>query len=156
MKRKLIVFCLIFFVTGFATAQIGPGRTLYVSVKTVQLKSSTGSRAGNVATLNYGDQVTVISTEGKFVEVRSDGNPSLTGWTASENFSTRKIIAGNTTSVTPGEVALAGKGFNQEVENTYKAQGELNYTDVDKVETIMADEADILRFIEEGRLLVRE
>ena len=156
MKKNLVVIFLIFFITGFAAAQIGPGRTLYVSVKTVQLKSSTGVLAGNVATLNYGDEVTVVKAEGKFVEVKSAGNPSLTGWTASENFSTRRIISGNTASVTPGEVALAGKGFNREVEDIYKKQGTLNYTDVDRVETIVADEAELMRFIKEGRLSAGE
>ena len=155
MKKNLIVLCLIFFITGFAIAQYGPGKTLYVRVNTVQLKSSAG-RGSNVATLNYADVVTAIRTEGKFVEVRSADNASLIGWTASENFSTRRIIPGNATSVTAGEVALAGKGFNQEVEDTYKAQGELNYTDVDRVETIVADEAELMRFIRNGRLTAGE
>ena len=75
MKKIIIVICFIFFITGMATAQVGPGRTLYVSVKTVSLKSSTGLLAGTVASLNYGDQVTVTRVEGKSVEVRSEENP---------------------------------------------------------------------------------
>ena len=156
MKKILIVICLLFFVTGFAAAQIGPGRALYVSVKTVQLKSSTGLLASNTATINYGDEVTVIRVDGRYVQVRSAENASITGWTASENFSTRRIIPGNAPSATASEVALAGKGFNQEVENSYKAQGVFNYADVDRVEMITADIEELIRFIRDGRLSAGE
>jgi hypothetical protein len=152
MKKNLIVVCLVFFVAGFAAAQIGPGRTLYVSVKTVDLKSSTGLIAGTVTTLNYGDEVTVKQVNGKFVEVKSAADPSLSGWTASANFSTKKIISGNTSTMSAKEFALAGKGFNQDVENSYSTQGQINFTDVDKIETITVDDSTLTRFIEEGHL----
>jgi esterase/lipase superfamily enzyme len=152
MKKYLIVGCLVFFIAGFAAAQIGPGRTLYVSVKTVDLKSSSGLIANTVTTLNYGDEVTVKQVNGKFVEVRSVKDPSLSGWTASANFSTKKIISGNTSTMSAKEVALAGKGFNQDVENSYSTQGQINFSDVDKIETITIDDSTLTRFIEEGHL----
>jgi hypothetical protein len=54
--------------------------------------------------------------------------------------------------VSANEVALAGKGFNQEVEDAYRNQGNLNYADVDLVEAITVSEDDLRRFLEEGRL----
>jgi len=60
MKRVLILLCLILFVTGLAAAQIFVGRTLYVSVKTLTLKSDTGFFADSNGTLEYGDRVTVM------------------------------------------------------------------------------------------------
>jgi uncharacterized protein YgiM (DUF1202 family) len=152
MKKNLIVVCLVFLITGLASAQIGAGRTMYVAVRTIALKSSTGLFAGTVTTLNYGDEVTVVQVNGRSVEVKSAADPSLTGWAPSANFSTKKIISGSTTSTSAREFALAGKGFNQEVENSYSTQGELNFAEVDKIESIKTDEADLLRFIEEGRL----
>jgi uncharacterized protein YgiM (DUF1202 family) len=152
MKKKLIVICLALFITGMAVAQVGPGRTLYVAVKTIDLKSSTGLIASTVTTLNYGDEVTVVQVNGKFVEVKSSANSLLTGWTTSANFTTKKIISGSTSSTSAKEFALAGKGFNQDVENSYGKQGEINFADVDKIETITANESDLKRFIEEGRL----
>jgi hypothetical protein len=82
MKRSLFIFCLILFVTGLAAAQVSAGGTLYVSVKTLTLKSGTGFFASSKGTLNYGDRVTVIRVNGKFAEVRSAANSSLTGWAA--------------------------------------------------------------------------
>ena len=152
MKKFLIGFCLILLVAGFAAAQVSRGGTLYVAIKTVDLKSGTGFFASNSGKLNYGDQVTVLQVSGKFVEVRSTANPSLTGWTASANMSARQVVAGTTSTASAREVAMAGKGFNQEVENSFKAQQNLNYADVDRVEAISVDPNVLRRFLEEGRL----
>jgi len=152
MKKFLICFSLILLVAGFAAAQVSRGGTLYVAIKTVDLKSGTGFFASNRGSLNYGAQVTVLQVSGKFVEVRSVATPSLTGWTASANMSTRQVVAGTTGTASTREVAMAGKGFNQEVENSFRAQQNLNYDDVDRVEAITIDLNALRRFLEEGRL----
>ena len=152
MKKILIAFCLTLCITGFAAAQLSRGGTLYVAVKTVTLKSSTGFFASNKGTLSYGDRVTVLQINGKFAEVRSAANTSLSGWTPTANLSARQIVSGNTATVSARETAMAGKGFNQEVEDTYKRQGNLNYADVDRVEAITVSETNLKRFLEEGRL----
>jgi uncharacterized SAM-binding protein YcdF (DUF218 family) len=152
MKRSIIVFCLALFITGIASAQVSAGGTLYVAVRNAALKSSTGFFASTRGTLNYGDRVTVVRVSGRFVEVRSVANSSLTGWIASANLSQRQVVSGNTSTASAREVALAGKGFNQEVENSYRSQRNLNYADVDRTETITVREADLRRFLEEGRL----
>ncbi|GBU28079.1 hypothetical protein R84B8_01637 [Treponema sp. R8-4-B8] len=149
MKKYLFVVCLVFFVAGFAAAQVGPNATLYVAVKTMDLKSSAGKK---VATLSYGDKVTVTKVDGKNVEVKSDADSSIIGWAPSVNFSTKKIIVGSASTTSAKEVALAGKGFNQDIENSYSSQGEVSFADVDKVEAITMDETALMRFIEEGRL----
>jgi len=152
MRKLMIVFCLALFITGFVSAQVSRGGTLYVAVKTVALKSSTGFFASNRGTLNYGDRVTVLQVSGRYVEVRSASNSTLTGWTASANLTARQVVSGNTSTASAREVALAGKGFNQEVENAYRSQENLNYADVDRVEAITVSETDLRQFLEEGRL----
>ncbi|MDR2542460.1 MAG: hypothetical protein LBC80_03305 [Treponema sp.] len=152
MKKLFVFFCLVLFVAGLAAGQVSRGGTLFVSIRTVELKSGTGWFASTRGRLNYGDRVTVIQVSGKFVEVRSATNTSLTGWTASANFSTRPVVAGTTGTATASEVALAGKGFNQEVEDSFRSQQNLNYADVDRVEAITVDMNALRRFLEEGRL----
>jgi hypothetical protein len=152
MKKLTIVFCMALFITGLVSAQVSRGGTLYVSIRTVTLKSSTGFFAGNRGTLSYGDRVTVLQVSGRYVEVRSAANSSLTGWTASANLTTRQVVSGSTSTASAREVALAGKGFNQDVENAYRTQGNLNYADVDIVEGITVSETDLRQFLEEGRL----
>jgi len=153
MKRFFIVFCLVVFVTGLAAAQIRAGGTLFVAVRTVTLKSGTGFFASNRGTLNYGDRVTVIRVDGRFVEVRSATNTSLTGWTASANMSVRQVVATTASTATAREVAMAGKGFNKDVEDAFRSQNRnLNFADVDRVEAITVQESILRQFLEAGRL----
>jgi len=154
MKNLLIGASLLIFAVGIAAAQANPGGTMYVAVKTVTLKSGTGFFATNRGDLNYGDRVTVVQVNGRFVEVRNAAN--VTGWTPTANLSARQVVAGTSSTATAREVALAGKGFNQEVETSYRAQGNLNYADVDRVEAITVRENDLRRFLEEGRLSMGE
>jgi hypothetical protein len=153
MKKVIFLIVMSLTAAGFAAAQIAQGGTLYVAVKTAAIKSSTGFFASTRGTLSYGDRVTVLQVSGKFVEVRS-ANSSLTGWTASANMSARQIISGNANTLSARETALAGKGFNQEVENAYKTNGALNYADVDRVERITVTEAGLKNFLEEGHLSI--
>jgi len=153
MKRSIFVICLILFVVGLAAAQ-SAGSTLFVAVKTLTLKSGTGFFDSNKGTLKYGDKVTVIKVDGKgkFVEVRSEKSPSVTGWTATTSLA-KRIAAGNSNSVSTKELALAGKGFSQETEKSLKSQNNnLNYADVDRTEAIIVREKEVKRFLEEGQL----
>ena len=51
------------------------------------------------------------------------------------------------------EVALAGKGFSQEVETAYKKQNRsLDYAWVDRMATFKVTDAEALRFLQEGGL----
>jgi len=152
MKKLVVLLIMCLAAAGFVSAQVASGGTLYVAVKTITLKSSTGFFASNRGTLNYGDRVTVLQVNGRFVEVRSAANSSMTGWAASANLSARQIVSGNTATVSQRETALAGKGFNQEVEDSYKKEGNLNYADVDRTEAIAVSEANLQRFLEDGRL----
>jgi len=153
MKKAFIIFCLTLFVTGLATAQLSRNGTMFAAVRNLDLKASTGFFARTTATLNYGDRVTVLQVSGRFAEVQSAANPSFRGWTPSANLTARQVVAQTSGAATGREVAMAARGFNQEVERTYRDQNQnLNYADVDRVEAIRINENDLRRFIEEGRL----
>jgi len=154
MKRGLFIFCLILFVSGLAAAQ-SAGSILYVAVKTLTLKSGTGAFDSSQGTLKYGDKVTVISINGKFAEIASADDPTKTGWTSTANLSKKQITAGTSSTASAKEMALAGKGFNQETEKNLKNQKkDLNFADVDKTEAIKVHEKEVKRFLEEGKLKV--
>jgi len=150
MKKFLISVCLVLIITGMTAAQARVGGTMYVGVKNLQLKSGTGFFASNRGQVNYGDRVTVVQINGRFMEVRTASN--ITGWTPTANLSAKQVSSGTSSTATAREVALAGKGFNQDVENSYKTQKNLNYADVDRVEAVSVNENDLRRFLEEGRL----
>ena len=156
MKRIIIMFCLCICVAAVSLAQAKKGGTMYVATKTLDLKSSTGFFASTKGTLQYGEQVTVLQISGKWAEVRSAASSSLSGWTATANLTAKRIVAGASATASAQEVALAGKGFNQEVENAYKSGGKLNYEDVDKTEEVSVSLEELREFIVEGRLSLGE
>jgi len=158
MKKIIVLFVLCGCITGAAFAQVAKGGTLWAATKSVAVRSSTGFFADTLGALAYGEQVTVLQVNGKWVEIRSVPNSSLSGWTASANLSAKRIVStGNTNSASVSEVGLAGKGFNQEVENAYKASGQpLDYADVDKTETVTVVPDTLLTFLTDGRLSLGE
>jgi hypothetical protein len=151
MKRLLILLVLILLVSGALFAQIKSGSPAWVSAKKADIKSSTGFFAGTRGSLELGAEVSVLQLNGKWAEVRSVSNTSLSGWMTASNLSARRIVASGTTA-SANEVALAAKGFNQEVEDAYKTKGELNYADVDKTEAITVSQNDLYKFVTEGHL----
>ncbi|GHV10808.1 hypothetical protein FACS189491_00960 [Spirochaetia bacterium] len=156
MKKFFVLLGLSLLIAGAVSAQVARGGTLYAATKTVQLKSSTGFFAKTNGTLAYGDVVTVLQVKGKWVEVRSNSRSALTGWTQSANLSAKRVLASSGTgSASASEIAMAGKGFSEEVENAYKAEGkDLNYGAVDATEAIKVTEQDLYNFITEGHLLL--
>jgi uncharacterized protein YgiM (DUF1202 family) len=154
MKRLLMVLSFASILGGTVFAQISRGATVYVNTKTLQLKSGTGFFAGKSGSpLVYGEQVTVTQVKDKWVEVRYSGRSTFSGWTNSSNLTTKRIVAsGGTGSASAKEVAMAGKGFNEEVENAYRGGGNLNYAGVDAIEAVTVPENELYSFIIEGRL----
>jgi len=164
MKKLIIALSLGLCIGGLATAQVAQGGTLYVATESAAIKSSTGLFAKTLGALRYGERVTVlqVNSNGKYVEVRSVSNSSLSGWTAAANLSARQVITGSLTSASAQELALAGKGsivaampgnhYWKYVEDDYRTQGNLNYADVEIVEQVTVSETELYQFLEEGRL----
>ncbi|MCL2129206.1 MAG: hypothetical protein FWH35_02510 [Treponema sp.] len=155
MKKLFIVLAVTLMVTGVVSAQIKKGDTAWIASKTAAIKTSTWFFAGTRGTLQLGDRVTVLQVSGNWAEVRSVANTSLSGWTQLVNLSSRQISTA-ASGASANEVALAGKGFNQEVEDTYKTSGNYNYDDVDKVEAITVSQDDLYKFMVDGHLFTGE
>ena len=144
--RRVSIFLVVLLISLFpAFSQSRNAR--FVAVESMDVQSSSGFFAQTVGTLRLGDEVVLIRDSGKWSEIRA-GN--LTGWVASASLSPRPTVRA-TASVTPGEVALAGKGFGQEVELEYRTTG-LDYSRVDEMETLVIPMPELRRFIIEGRL----
>jgi len=114
-----------------------------------------------LGTLKYVDRVTVLdqpagSSKSWLLVLGPDGK--LQGWVSVSALTTKKIeLAAGSTNVqqgaSSGEVALAGKGFNETVEQQYKTDGKLDYTWVDYMEKKIPVSTDQLSaFISGGGL----
>ncbi|MDR3123630.1 MAG: SH3 domain-containing protein [Treponema sp.] len=152
MKRLILCTALSLFAAGALCAQSLVGRTMYVTAKTIEVKSSTAFFADVLGTLSYGAPVSVLQEYGKWVQIKSSEPPGLSGWVAAASLTSKRIIVGSSTSASANEIALAGKGFNQEVENAYRQNGTLNYEAIDAMEAIRIPSRQIFSFLQEGRL----
>ncbi|MCL2191646.1 MAG: SH3 domain-containing protein [Treponema sp.] len=120
---------------------------MFVAVETAEVRSSTGFFAQDLGTLSHGDEVSVVRDSGRWSEIRT-GN--LAGWVASASLSPRRTVRAGS-PVTPGEVALAGKGFGREMEIEYRMTG-LDFSLVDEMESLIIPMMELRRFIIDGRL----
>jgi uncharacterized protein YgiM (DUF1202 family) len=122
------------------------------------VRATPGPFAATVATLAYGDQVTTLAEQGAWTQVKTSAG--VTGWTqtASLTKKTIKLQAGgkNVGSTASGEeLALAGKGFNSQVEGEFKAKNpNMDFKAIDRMEQFKVGEKEMVRFIQEGGLTV--
>jgi hypothetical protein len=130
--------------------------TLSVQVRDGQLRG-TPSFVGNiVGRLSYGDRVTLIREQGDWREVSAQAGPR--GWMHASALTTKTIVlkagtASVQTGATGGEIALAGKGFSEEVEKQYKSQNpQLDFAWVDRAERFQVSPEEIQAFLKQGEL----
>ena len=155
MKKLFILFILTMLISGALFAQISKGGTAWVSIKSATVKSSTWFFASTKGTLTMGAQVTVLQVNGNWAEIRSVANSALSGWTSINNLSARQIVASGA-NVSGDDIAMAGKGFNQEIEDAYKSDGNLDYSGVDKTEAIKVTQEELYQFVVDGHLVTGE
>ena len=151
MKRFFWLVPIFLLFAAGVYAQSLKGKTVYLNVKTAPVKSSAGVFADTVGNLSYGDSVTVLQQKDNWAEVKATQS-SLTGWTSAGNLTTKRIIASGGASASADELALAGKGFNAEVEKSYRQDDSLNYKDVDAMESSSLPDDKLHEFIVNGRL----
>lgn len=150
MKKYII--CIFFGVLLIyaVTAQSLRGSTMFVSVQSVDVRSSTGLLAGRQGTLSFGNQVTILQENGRWVQIRST-EPALSGWVNVSALTSRRIVSPGT-SASATELALAGKGFSETVERNYIADNSLDLGYVDIMETSRISAQELHDFLTEGRL----
>jgi hypothetical protein len=149
--RKLYLAVLL---VVLVTAGVMAAETLKVTVKTTKMRSSPKFYASAVTTLNFGDSIQKIGEQGDWIQGLTTAG--LQGWVHGSaveepSFSlTSRRTSGTGTSA--DEVALAGKGFNEQVEKEYQKTSNLDYTWVDRMSAITVSEKDMEKFFKDGKL----
>ena len=151
MRVRLLAAAVLLLAAGAAF-----GADMYVTVKQTQLRDKPSYLGKILGPLNYGDRVAVLDQSNKawFKVTGPDGKQ---GWVSASALISKKIeLAAGSENVqqgaSSGEVALAGKGFNETVEKQYKADGKLDYTWVDKMEKITVSPEQLSKFVSDGGL----
>ena len=103
------------------------GQVMSVQVRTTQMRSRPSFLGSAVAEMTYGTQVKMVTQQGPWVKVTSP--QGKTGWLHESALSEKDLamVAGGTEAATGAsgeEIALAGKGFNAQVEKEYRKQNQ--------------------------------
>jgi uncharacterized protein YgiM (DUF1202 family) len=139
-----------------AAAFAAPPKQMSVTVKETQVRSTPSYLGKVLGVLAYGDRVDVLEQQKDWARV-SLAAKKLEGWVNNSALTQKKVeisagsqAAGSKAST--GEVALAGKGFNNQIETQYKQDGQLDYTWVDKMGAFNPPPEAVAAFLSAGAL----
>jgi SH3-like domain-containing protein len=140
---------------GWLACSAALAEQMSVQVRQGPMRSAPSYTGQVVTSLAYGDRVEVLEKRPGWIRVSSGGK---SGWLHVSALSPKRIVlqSGTTTAqsgATSEEIALAGKGFNSQVESRYKAQNsQANYAAVDRMEKQSVSPREKAAFLSEGGL----
>lgn len=126
-----------------------------VQVKQGQLRATPSFLGKVIQTAAYGAQVDVLQTQGDWMQVKAGAGQ---GWMHKSALTTKKLAMASGTgtakaSVSSGELALAGKGFDAGVEAEYRKQNaKADFAAVDRLERREVAASERQAFARKGSL----
>jgi hypothetical protein len=130
--------------------------TVVVKIQTTNLRKEPKFYSQTIASLTAGSPLEKMSSQDGWFKVRTSAG--VVGWIHSSAVETKKfnLLAMDKsmkTQASAGEVALAAKGFNKQVEENYKAKhGEANFAAVDRMLQLKISPSDVEAFLRKGKL----
>ncbi|MBU4200042.1 MAG: SH3 domain-containing protein [Verrucomicrobia bacterium] len=136
------------------SAWAAAGKMMSVQVKDAQMRDKPSFIGKVVGSLAYGDRVEVQESQGAWARVSLPGGTA--GWLHTSALTSQKIAlsAGKDDAkvgASGDELALAGKGFNSDIEAQFKKTHKaIDFTWVDKMEKIKIPSLEIQTFLKDG------
>jgi SH3-like domain-containing protein len=156
MRWRLLFAIQLFAATAYAGAKL-----MTIQNREAQLRTAPNYFSKVVATLSYTERVEVLESQTSWTKVRHPAS-GREGWIGSSALTTRKLALKATgedadTGVSSEEQALAGKGFNPQVEAEFKTRNkDVDYASVDKMEAIKIPVEAVQRFLAAGGVTARK
>lgn len=132
------------------------GEQFSVQVRDGLVRTKPSFLGAVVATVHYGDRLAAVQTKDSWVEVALGG--SKQGWIHLSALTEKEIVLQpNAQQVSQAassdELALAGKGFNKQVEEQFRRQNsQVNFGGVDRMETYRVSQEEMAQFLKAGAL----
>ena len=152
MHKQFLAAMLAAWLIMMATAS---AEWMSVQVQSTQVRETPSYLGRVLAVANYTDRVEVLQRQRGWAQVRVSGRM---GW-VNESALTKKQLrlvsgAADVERTASGEeIALAGKGFNSQVEADFKAKNhQVDFTWIDRMEKFRVSEQEIGDFLREGGL----
>jgi len=130
--------------------------TVVVKIQTTNLRKEPKFYAETVVVLKAGDSLEKLGNQDGWVRVKTA--KGAVGWIHSSAVEAKKfkLLAMNKdlkTQATASEVALAGKGFNKQVEQSFKSKhSDADFAATDRMLLIKSSPAEVLAFLKKGKL----
>lgn len=130
-----------------------PQKSLTVQVREGQLRSEPSFLGRIIARPLYGERLLLLEERGAWQRVAQGGRE---GWMHTSALTAKPLLlkagtASVPTSATGGEIALAGKGFNEAVEKQYRSlHRELNYAWLDQMARFTVPPDEMQAFLQQG------
>jgi hypothetical protein len=158
MNRQKISMVTFFLICVTALAAFAAGQKMMsIQVNTGVVRVAPSFLGGIVTQLSYGDRVLVLEEKESWTKVNLSWN-AVKGWIHSSALTPKKIVLKAGTedvevAASGEEIALAGKGFNQQVESEFRAKNtNLDFTWIDRMEKCVISERQMKQFLKEGEL----
>ena len=155
MKKPSKLLLLFLFLIGTIVVYL-LADTLVVKIKSTFVRKEPKFYATGLAQLNAGDSVESLSEQNGWIKVRTSAG--VTGWIHSgavtdKKFKLAAVDQSFKTQASASEVALAGKGFNKNVEESYRKNNPgSSFAYVDKMLEIKIPPGKIEEFLKIGKL----
>ena len=149
--RLAFLFAAVLVVFVFLLAE-----TVIVKVKMTSIRRDPKFTSAAVAALKAGEPLEKLEARSGWVKVKTQAG--VVGWVHSTAVQTKKVnltAMDKTmqTQASAGEVALAAKGFNKQVEDKYRATNPtLDFAAVDALEKLKPTAAEVEAFLKLGQL----
>ena len=153
-RLRLIKFLLLGISVVFVSIVLADN--LVVKVKSTHLRAQPVFYASTVAVLQAGDSVDKLAEKEGWYRVRTKRGQE--GWLHSSSVQEKKfslLTLGKSakTEATADEVALAGKGFNQQVEEKFKANNsQISFIWVERMVRLKVTPEQLKKFLQAGQL----
>ena len=132
----------------------GTPSRMNVQVMNGQVRDTPTYLAKVLATAGYGSSVEILQVKGDWMQVRTAQGQK--GWMHKSALTTRKIsLSAGTSAAKTGasssDLALAGKGFNADVEREFRTKNKnLDFAAVDRLEAIRIPAQELATFLRTG------
>ena len=156
--RAFLPLCAALLLLAAVAAGAADQKQMSVTVKSTEVRATAGYLGKVLGSLAYGDRVTILEQPAApkgWVKVLGPDR-KLQGWVNLAALTDKVVKLASTSGVTQeasgGDVALAGKGFNADVEAQYKKDKNLDYTWVDRMVALSATPQQVADFLALGGL----
>ena len=159
MRKLIAVLTILLILSPVFALEVGDEPA--VSVREAELRSAPGFLARIIGQLDYGEAVAVLEIRGDWVRVRvadtgDEGWFHITSVAPAGDLRLERADGSTSGGATSREIALAGRGFNEQVEAQYKSEKGLDFTLVDEMEEYGTPIEDLVAFFADAGLMVED